>query len=154
MNKKIAVIIILIAAAALAFVLLKPKEEKQKKPEDFNIILISIDTLRADHLGCYRYPRETSPFIDQMRKDAVLFRRCMAQSASTLASHGSILTSLIVSHHNAFFTRSQPLPQELLTMAEFLKTKQYRTISFNDGGQIAPEFGAEPGFRPLREHGS
>jgi arylsulfatase A-like enzyme len=70
----------------------------------------------------------------------------MAQSASTLASHGSMLTSLIVSHHNAFFTRSQPLPPELLTMAEFLKSHNYKTISFNDGGQIASEFGLDQGF--------
>lgn len=124
----------------------KQAEKPVEIPRDFNVILISIDTLRADHLGCYRYPRETSPAIDKFSKDAVLFRRCMAQCTSTLASHGSMLTSLIVSHHGAYFTRSQALPDEILTMAEYLKTKGYRTASFNDGGQIDAEFGLNQGF--------
>jgi glucan phosphoethanolaminetransferase (alkaline phosphatase superfamily) len=122
-------------------ILVKNKEEK-----DFNIILISIDTLRADHLGCYNYERNTSPAIDEFRGDAVLFRRCMSQSTSTLASRASMLTSLIPSHHGAYFTRSRPLPDNLQTMAEFLRQKNYRTISFNDGGQIAAKFGMDQGF--------
>jgi arylsulfatase A-like enzyme len=121
-------------------------KKKSGKETDFNIILISIDTLRADHLGCYNYPRNTSPSIDKFRLEAILFRRCMAQSSSTLPSHASMLTSLIPSHHEAFFTRSQPLPDNIQTMAELLQQKGYRTISFNDGGQIAPEFGLNQGF--------
>ncbi|MCP5053075.1 MAG: sulfatase [bacterium] len=148
MKKRLLIIIsiIVVIGTAAAGLLLTRK----KQAEDFNIILVSIDTLRADHLGCYKYPRPTSPAVDRLREDGVLFRRCMAQSASTLASHGSMLTSLILSHHGAFFTRSLPLPQELLTMAEFLKVNDYRTISFNDGGQIAPEFGLNQGFELYR----
>lgn len=116
------------------------------KDKDFNIILISIDTLRADHLGCYNYPRNTCPSIDKFRENAVLFRYCIAQSSSTLTSHASMLTSLIPSHHGAFFTREQALPENIRTMAELLKEKGYQTISFNDGGQIAPKFGLNQGF--------
>jgi len=116
------------------------------KDKDFNIILISIDTLRADHLGCYNYPRNTSPSLDKFRENAVLFRWCIAQSSSTLTSHASMLTSLIPSHHGAFFTRGQALPDNTQTMAELLKQKGYRTISFNDGGQIAPKYGLNQGF--------
>jgi arylsulfatase A-like enzyme len=116
------------------------------KDKDFNIILISIDTLRADHLGCYNYPRNTSPSLDKFRGNAVLFRCCIAQSSSTLTSHASMLTSLIPSHHGAFFVREQALPDNSQTMAELLKQKGYRTISFNDGGQIAPKFGLNQGF--------
>jgi len=122
------------------------KKDNNGEKSDFNIILISIDTLRADHLGCYNYPHETSPSLDKFREDAILFRRCMAQAPSTLASHASILTSLIPSHHNAFFTRSQALPEEILTLAEILQEKGYYTVSFNDGGQIAPRFGLNQGF--------
>jgi len=113
---------------------------------DFNVVLISIDTLRADHLSCYKYPKTTSPAIDEFRKDAVLFRRCMAQAASTLPSHASIFTSLIPSHHTAFFTRGQSLPGNMLTMAEIFKQKNYRTVSFNDGGQVDAKFGLDQGF--------
>jgi len=116
------------------------------KGKNFNIILISIDTLRADHLGCYNYPRDTSPSVDKFKQDGVLFQRCTAQSSSTLTSHASILTSLIPSHHGAFFIREQALPDNITTMAELLKEKGYRTISFNDGGQIAPKFGLNQGF--------
>ena len=137
-------IILAIAVAALVYLAMVLPEKKHR--HDFNIILISIDTLRADHLGCYKYNRNTSPAVDKFRKDSVLFRRCIAQSTSTLASHASILTSLIPSHHGAFFTRSQPLPGQIETMAERLKKKNYLTVSFNDGGQIAPEFGLNQGF--------
>lgn len=140
---KIFLVIIIAGLITAGFFLLKNMKGKER---DFNVILISIDTLRADHLGCYNYPRNTSPFIDQFRTDSVLFRRCMAQSPSTLASHASILTSLIPSHHGAFFSRSQPLPNNIITMAELLQQNGYRTISFNDGGQIAPEFGLNQGF--------
>lgn len=141
--KKI-VLIILTAAVVLSLVLFLPACKSNEK--EFNIILISIDTLRADHLGCYRYPHPTSPAIDAFAKDAVLFRQCIAQCTSTLASHASIMTSLIVSHHSAYFTRTQPLPDQVKTMAEFLKEKNYRTVSYNDGGQIAAKFGLDQGF--------
>lgn len=141
--KKLAVITLsLVVAALIIYAFILPK----KNGDDFNIIFISIDTLRADHLGAYKYPKNTSPNIDQFRKDSVLFRRCMAQSASTLPSHASMFTSLIPSHHTAFFTRKQSLPDSMLTMAEILQRKNFRTISFNDGGQIDPRFGLDQGF--------
>jgi arylsulfatase A-like enzyme len=141
--------IILAVSAGVGFIVLKAKKTNQ-----FNIILISIDTLRADHLGCYYYPRGTSPAIDRFRTGAVLFRHCMAQAPSTLASHASLLTSLILSHHGAYFTRSQPLPDKVQTMAERLQQRNYRTISFNDGGQIAPEFGLNQGFEKYESMGA
>lgn len=110
------------------------------------VILISIDTLRADHLGCYGYGRPTSPHIDEFSRDAVLFERCISQSTSTLASHGSMLTSLLPVHHGASFTRTAPLPPSVTTLAEVLKGAGYKTMSVNDGGQIAPQFGLGKGF--------
>ena len=57
------------------------------------VVLVSIDTLRPDHLGCYGYPRPTSPNLDAFRKDAILFTNAFANAPSTLASHAAILTS-------------------------------------------------------------
>jgi glucan phosphoethanolaminetransferase (alkaline phosphatase superfamily) len=51
------------------------------------VVLVSIDTLRPDHLGCYGYPRPTSPHLDAFREDAVLFRSAFAHAPSTLLSH-------------------------------------------------------------------
>jgi arylsulfatase A-like enzyme len=67
--------------------------------EGINVILISIDALRADHLGCYGYERETSPVIDALAEKAVLFTRAYAQSSFTPPSHASIFTSRYVTSH-------------------------------------------------------
>ena len=121
-------------------------DHAQPSFSDCSIIFISIDCLRADHLGGYGYPRNTSPSFDSFVKDAVLFNKCITQCTSTLASHASMLTSLIPAHHGAFFTRSLALSPEVITMAEILKENGYKTVSFNDGGQIAPRFALDQGF--------
>ena len=111
-----------------------------------NIILISIDTLRADHLGCYGYSGNTTPNIDKFSKDSVLFKNTIAQASSTEPAHASIFTSLIPSHHGAFFSLKKPIPREIVTMAEILKENGYKTISYNGGGQVAAELGFDQGF--------
>lgn len=120
-------------------------DEYYKSPGS-NVILISIDTLRADHLGCYGYQQNTTPNIDEFSKDSVLFKETIAQAPSTTPSHASIFTSLIPSHHGAFFTMKKPIPQDIVTIAEILGENGYKTISFNGGAQVAAEFGFEQGF--------
>ncbi len=111
-----------------------------------SVILISIDTLRSDRLGCYGHWRDTSPHIDGLRADGSLFRHTIAQAPSTMASHASIFTSLAPAHHGAFISRPSPLPQSCTTMAEILREAGYQTVSFNDGGQISGELGFDQGF--------
>ena len=65
----------------------------------FNAILISIDTLRADHVGAYGYPLPTTPHIDALAGHSLRVTTCIAHSPTTLASHASILTSLLPWHH-------------------------------------------------------
>ncbi len=113
---------------------------------DAPVILISIDTLRADHLGCYGYSRPITPAIDQFRQDAVLFEQAIAQAPSTSPSHASILSSLWPEHHGAFSVRNTALPDAVLTLPEILADLGYQTASFNGGGQIAPEYGFDQGF--------
>ncbi len=69
------------------------------KCPDCNIILISIDTLRADHLGCYGYYRNTSPFIDSIAKQGIIFTKHISQAPYTSPSHMSMFTSLYPSQH-------------------------------------------------------
>jgi arylsulfatase A-like enzyme len=111
-----------------------------------SVILISIDTLRADHLGCYGYPRPTSPHLDAFSRDAVLFRQAIAPAPSTLISHASILTSLIPPHHTASISNNLALPTELITLAEVLRTHGYATASFNGGIQLDAAWGLDQGF--------
>ena len=59
-----------------------------------NVVLVSIDTLRPDHLGCYGYEAPTTPSLDRFCRDSVVFRQAIAQAPSTLHSHASMLSSL------------------------------------------------------------
>ncbi|MHC4319288.1 MAG: sulfatase-like hydrolase/transferase, partial [Planctomycetota bacterium] len=93
-----------------------------------NVIFISIDTLRADHLGCYGYPRDTSPELDEFSRGAVLFRKAIAQAPSTVPSHASMFTP------------------DVITLAEIMQQGGYRTISYNGGGQVSATFGFGRGF--------
>jgi arylsulfatase A-like enzyme len=94
-----------------------------------NVIIIAVDTLRADHLGCYGYPRNTSPNIDKMALDGVRFTDCYTPSPLTTPAFASVLTSLPPYKHGAkrnglsIFDRVKTLPQ-------FLKEKGYRTGAF------------------------
>jgi arylsulfatase A-like enzyme len=94
-----------------------------------NVIIISVDTLRADHLGCYGYPRDTSPNIDALAFDGVKFNSCYTPSPLTTPAIASMLTSLPPFKHGAkrnglsIFDRIKTLPQ-------FLKEEGYYTSAF------------------------
>jgi hypothetical protein len=120
----------------------------RRPPPD--VILVSIDTLRPDHLGCYGYARPTSPELDRFRADATLFRTAIAHAPSTLESHASILTSLLPAHHGAAFARGRGIGTEFPTLAEALRFAGYRTASFNGGGQLDTAFGLSRGFDVYR----
>lgn len=110
------------------------------------IILISIDTLRADHLGVYGYPLPTSPELDELARDAVVFEDCRAQSSATLTSHASLMTSRLPRHHGASYDRSLALASGLSTLAAVLRSAGYRTAAVTGGGQLDPMFGLGHGF--------
>lgn len=110
------------------------------------VLLVSLDTLRPDHLGAYGYERPTSPSIDRFRRDAVLFENAIATAPSTLPSHASMLTSLLTRQHGALFTRGSRLDGGAVTLAEILRSAGFATASFNGGGQLAPEWGLDRGF--------
>ena len=93
------------------------------------IIFVTIDTLRADHLGCYGYPRDTSPFLDELAEGGILFRNAVAHMSTTVPSHASMFTSLYPLQHNVLRNRTK-LDDSLPTMAEALGTQGYRTAAF------------------------
>lgn len=117
-----------------------------RRPPTSPVILVSIDTLRPDRLGCYGHTRPTSPNLDAFRKDAVLFRNAIAHAPSTLASHASILTSLLPPHHGASISNSLAVPREVKTLAEVLRGLGYATASFNGGMQLDAVYGLDQGF--------
>jgi len=80
-----------------------------------NVILIVCDALRADHLGCYGYERDTSANIDAFAADSIMFRRAFAQAPATKPSMYNIVTSK--------YQSSAPVKDSYFTMAEYLKGK-------------------------------
>lgn len=92
-----------------------------------NVILITVDSLRSDHLGCYGYKRNTSPNIDRLAKEGVLFTQAIAQSSHTPPSVGTILTATLPRTH-LMLNWGDSLNPTLSTIAGILKSKNYRTI--------------------------
>lgn len=137
------VLAVCLFAAALACAPLRTGTRPERR---WNVVLVSIDTLRADHLGCYGYDRPTSPAIDEFAARGVTFTQTIAQAPSTLPSHASILTSLLPQHHNASWEAGRPLPDQALTLAEVLREAGYATAAFTGGGQMDRVFGLGQGF--------
>lgn len=133
--------------------------EKKRPDRINNIILISIDTLRADHLGCYGYKRETSTNIDQLADDGVLFVNTFSHSPSTLPSHMSMLTSLYPINHKLCsmplggpLGGSQSLDPSIMTLADILRTKVFSTAAFTGDAQVSAQFGFSKGFDFYQEN--
>jgi len=113
---------------------------------DLDVVLVSIDTLRADHLGSYGYPRPTSPHLDQLAERGVVFERAMAHAPSTLPSHVSIFTSTLPIEHRVMVSTESPLPDDLPSVAEIFVDAGYRTAAFHSGGQLTDDLSIDRGF--------
>jgi arylsulfatase A-like enzyme len=111
----------------------------------FNVMVVLIDTLRADHLGAYGYARPTSPQFDALAREGVLFERTVAQAAWTKPSVASLFTGRFVKHHGVVTSRDA-LGADLTTMAEALGGRGYRTAAFTANPWITPEFRFDQGF--------
>ncbi|MFC2162641.1 sulfatase [Candidatus Altiarchaeota archaeon] len=96
-----------------------------KQGNDFNIIFILVDTLRADHMGAYGYPRNTSPNIDDFASNNILFEEVRSQASCTFPSVNSILTSRY--SFNFHGQNDTGFPDNVLTIAEILKKNDYST---------------------------
>ncbi|MDF1799637.1 MAG: sulfatase [Planctomycetota bacterium] len=115
-------------------------------PEDApNVLLITVDTLRYDHLGLAGYGRETSPNIDALAARGVSFERAYAPSPWTLPSMASIHTGLYPSSHTLQRPKSS-IPLEATTLAEALKVVGYRTDAIVSNPIVHPRFGHSQGF--------
>ena len=119
---------------------------RSPEPLAENVILISIDTLRRDAVGCYGHDRPTSPNLDALCREAVVFDQAISHAPSTLLSHASMLTSLLPNRHGASFGARRPMAQEVVTLAEVLKERGFRTAAFNDGAQLSPRWDLHQGF--------
>ncbi len=110
-----------------------------------NTLLVVLDCARADHLSCYGYGRETTPFLDQVARDGVRFSRMIATAPWTLPAHASLFTGLPSATHGAT-DESHVLSARHTSIAEYLQTAGYRTAAFCTTPWVSPETGFGRGF--------
>jgi len=114
-----------------------------------NVVLVGIDTLRADHLGCYGYTRPTSPRIDALASESVVFTTAVASAPWTLPSFASILTGLLPSHHRAgegTLPYVSALDASHDTLGVVLQRAGYQTASFVSNVWVGKDVGLDRGF--------
>ena len=123
----------------------RPKHRPPNNAKRRSVLLYVIDTLRADHLGCYGYARPTSPHIDALAREGLLFESMIAQSSWTRPATASILTGVYPPRHGAQTLRDRLAP-EVATMAELFRQQGYRTAAFVTNINVAGRWGFRRGF--------
>ena len=113
--------------------------------EHLNVIIIGVDTLRPDHLGCYGYGRDTSPTIDRLAREGVLFENVISQSPWTSPSFASIFTSLYPTQ-TGLVSVGTTMRTTFPTLGTLLKERGYATGAIVNAAVLKPEFGTARGF--------
>lgn len=121
-----------------------------KRPR-YNLVLITVDTLRADHLGCYGYRLETSPTIDALAKSGVRFADATVQWPKTWPSMASMLTGTYPDTNGIRLSPRRPLPPANVTLAEMLKDAGYRTAAVVSNANLSRHFAFDQGFEHFVE---
>ncbi len=121
-----------------------------------NVLLVTLDTVRADHLSTYGYPVATSPRLEGLARHATRYQRALATSPWTIPTHASLFTGKFPFEHGAITFKvdrpdarnAYPLPNEHVTLAEALQGNGYQTAAFvANGGYLAPRWGFNQGFQ-------
>lgn len=118
-------------------------------PPTRGYLVISFDTLRADHLGVYGYSRDTSPFFDELAARGTVFDHAVVQYPSTLTSHMSIFTGLYPAEHGVLPPDSVLSP-EIETFPEVFQRAGFKTAGHTEGGFVRGSFGFRRGFDEFR----
>lgn len=151
-GKKIASVFIVVIVLATLPVFLS---NCRKKPPEPNVVLIVIDTLRADHLSTYGYKKSTAPFIDSVAGQGIVFENAFSTSSWTAPATASIFTSLYPFQHGVLTGLAagkslkieiNSIPEEIETVTEVLKRNGYATFGISDNINICSAQGFTQGF--------
>jgi arylsulfatase A-like enzyme len=123
-----------------------PPTETAKLPPQSNILLITVDTLRADHLSSYGYARKTSPVIDRLATEGVRFDQAQVQWPKTTPSFASIFTSTYPKDNQIVRTAGQPVSCKFAMLAEMLKRQGYATGAVVANAAVGSDFYFDQGF--------
>ena len=126
--------------------------------EPRHLILISIDALRADRLGCYGYDRETSPFLDSLATRGVVFDQAVVNTHGTTPSHTTMLSGLYQESHRVGMSMTRfgltgQIPESVRLLPELLRDAGFTTLAFTDGGNAGRHFGFDRGFDEFNDIG-
>ena len=117
-----------------------------RRDPSLSVILITIDTLRADALGAYGNPKVATPWIDRLAREGVTFENAHAHNVVTLPSHANILSGLIPTLHGVRDNTGFRFPPEIKTLATRLKERTFRTGAFVSAFVLNSRFGLNQGF--------
>ncbi len=145
--RKILLSLALIGALAAGYLAVHALASSDQGP---NVIVILIDTLRADHLGCYGYERETSPNIDIFAAEAVLFKNAISPSSWTSPAVASFFTGQYP-HVMGYEDQAVVLDEKFLCIAEILRTRGYATKGVISHVYVSGELGFGQGFDSFDE---
>ena len=112
-----------------------------------NLVVVTVDTLRPDHLHCYGYSKIETPAIDSIAKDGVLFENAVTQTPLTTPSHASIFTGLNPTTHHVRDTGGFILQSSSTTLATILQQQGWDTAAFISSAVLKKLFGLNQGFR-------
>lgn len=115
------------------------------------VVLISIDTCRADYLGCYGYHRPTTPNIDKLAAQSVLFENTISPVPITLPSHSSMLTGTIPPYHGVHNNSDYKLGESNVTLAEILTERGFATGAIISAYVLDSQFGLDQGFETYND---
>lgn len=116
-----------------------------------SVLLISLDTTRADRLGCYGYAAAQTPNIDQLAAEGTLFEQCTTSVPGTLPAHTSLLTGLYPFAHGVRLNGSYRLDESYQTLAEAMRSAGYRTFARVAAMVLNREFGLDQGFEVYQD---
>jgi choline-sulfatase len=113
---------------------------------EYNVVLITLDTTRADRLHCYGFPYIDTPAIDRFAREGIKFERCYSQTPLTLPSHTTIMTGTYPPYHGVRDNGGFIAPPALKTLAEEFKQRDYRTSAFVAAYVLDSKWGLNQGF--------
>ncbi|MEM9552791.1 MAG: sulfatase-like hydrolase/transferase [Acidobacteriota bacterium] len=122
------------------------------RAERWNVLIVTFDTTRADHIGCYGHAAADTPVVDRLAAEGVLFEHAIAPVPITLPSHSSLMTGKVPFAHGVRDNGLFVLGDEQTTLAEILRSAGYRTAAAIGAFPLTAEFGIDQGFELFDDH--
>jgi arylsulfatase A-like enzyme len=148
-NKKIILIAGILLAGLITFKLISIITGADSRRA--NVLLITLDTLRPDHLNTYGYERDTSPSLDELAKESFVFDQAFTVATTSGPSHATLLTGLYPAQHG-LLDNGQEISGDTRTLAEILSQTGYDTAGFVGYYALAEESGLDKGFQVFEYH--